>query len=94
MNTTKATTATAITITPRISAVETAPWRPSSSVPAIAEGRFATMPAKMMSDEPLPMPREVICSPSHIRNMVPPVSVITAVRMKNGPGSWTMLPDA
>ena len=35
------------------------------------------MPAKMISDEPLPMPREVICSPSHIRNMVPPVSVIT-----------------
>jgi hypothetical protein len=35
------------------------------------------MPAKMISEMPLPMPREVICSPSHIRNMVPPVSVIT-----------------
>ena len=34
------------------------------------------MPAKMISEMPLPMPREVICSPSHIRNMVPPVSVI------------------
>ena len=37
------------------------------------------MPEKMISDMPLPMPRAVICSPSHIRNMVPPVSVITVV---------------
>ena len=34
------------------------------------------MPDMMISEMPLPMPREVICSPSHIRNMVPPVSVI------------------
>ncbi len=27
---------------------------------------------------PLPMPRSVICSPSHIRNMVPVVIVIVA----------------
>ena len=32
------------------------------------------------------MPREVICSPSHIRNMVPPVSVITVEMRKNRPG--------
>ena len=37
----------------------------------------ATMPEKMISEMPLPMPRLVICSPSHIRNIVPPVSVIT-----------------
>ena len=42
----------------------------------MAEGNCATMPDKMISEMPLPMPREVICSPSHIRNMVPPVSVI------------------
>ena len=45
----------------------------------MACGRSATMPAKMISEMPLPMPRAVICSPSHIRNMVPPVSVITVV---------------
>ena len=55
-------------------------------MPAIADGRSATMPAKMMSEMPLPMPREVICSPSHIRNMVPPVSVITVEMRKNQPG--------
>ena len=35
------------------------------------------MPAKMMSDMPLPMPRSVICSPSHMMNAVPVVSVST-----------------
>jgi len=35
------------------------------------------MPDTMISDGPLPMPRAVICSPSHIRNMVPPTRVIT-----------------
>ena len=48
------------------------------------------MPAKMISEMPLPMPRAVICSPSHIRNMVPPTSVITAETRKNMPGSLTM----
>ena len=67
--------------------MEIAPWRPSSSVPAIADGSFATMPAKMISDEPLPMPRAVICSPSHIRNIVPPTSVIVVEMRKNMPGS-------
>ena len=43
-----------------------------------------------MSEMPLPMPREVICSPSHIRNIVPPDSVTTAVKRKNQPGSSTM----
>ncbi len=63
-------------MTTRMRPVDNAPWRPSSSVPAIADGSSATMPAKMISEMPLPMPRAVICSPSHIRNMVPPVSVI------------------
>ena len=45
------------------------------------------MPTKMISDVPLPTPRCVICSPSHIRNMVPPTSVITVEMRKNQPGS-------
>ena len=93
MNTMKATTATAITTTVKMMPVDRAPCRPSSSVPTIAFGRLATMPAKMINDEPLPMPRLVICSPSHIRNIVPPVSEITVEMRKKGPGSCTMLPD-
>ena len=45
------------------------------------------MPAKMISEMPLPTPRCVICSPSHIRNIVPPTSVITVVMRKNQPDS-------
>jgi hypothetical protein len=48
------------------------------------------MPAKMISEMPLPMPREVICSPSHIRNIVPPSSVTTVETGKNMPGSTTI----
>ncbi len=93
MKTMKVITATTMTMTARIRPVDKAPWRPSSSVPAIASGRRATMPARMISEMPLPMPREVICSPSHIRNMVPPVSVTTVEMRKNQPGSDTTLPE-
>ena len=89
MKTMKAITATAMTSTVRISPVERAPCRPSSSVLPMAAGKAATMPAKMISEEPLPMPREVICSPSHIRNIVPPVSVISVEMRKNSPGAET-----
>ena len=47
------------------------------------------MPAMMISEMPLPMPRAVICSPIHIRNTVPPVSVTTVTSRKNSPGSIT-----
>ena len=39
-------------------------------------GRPTTMPVKMSSDMPLPMPRSVICSPSHMMKAVPAVSVM------------------
>jgi hypothetical protein len=48
-----------------------APVRTSSSRPPIALGKPAAIPAKMMIEIPLPRPRSVICSPSHIRNIVP-----------------------
>ena len=52
-----------------------------------AVGRPTTIPAKMISDMPLPMPRSVICSPSHITSVVPVVSVSTVIRRKPQPGS-------
>ncbi len=45
------------------------------------------MPAKMIRLVPLPTPRAVICSPIHIRNMVPPTSVTTQEKRKNSAGS-------
>jgi len=49
-------------------------------------GRFTTMPAKMIRDMPLPIPRSVICSPSHMMNVVPVVSVSTVISRKAQPG--------
>ncbi len=43
----------------------------------------------MISDTPLPMPRLVICSPSHIRNMVPPINDTTAAMWNVSPGVTT-----
>ena len=83
------TTATDITKRKMMNRVESAPVRPISRVPARAFGRLATMPAKMISEMPLPTPRAVICSPSHIRNMVPPTSEMTVLTRKKKPGSTT-----
>ncbi len=52
-------------------------------------GRPTMMPAKMISEMPLPMPRSVICSPSHITNTVPVVSVRMIIRRKPQPGLST-----
>ena len=86
MKTTKATTATTITMMPMMTAGLIAPVRPWVKNCASACGICATMPVKMISEMPLPMPREVICSPSHIRNIVPPTSVTITPRRKYQPG--------
>ena len=92
MNTMKAITPTTMISSTMMKAAERAPVRPSSSVLAMASGRLATMPEKMISEMPLPTPRWVICSPSHIRNIVPPVSVTTMVKRKYSPGLSTAEP--
>ena len=38
---------------------------------------------------PLPRPRSVICSPSHIRNIVPETRLTVAVKTKPLPGLMT-----
>ena len=65
------------------------PVRTNSNRPAIALGRPATMPAKIRIEMPLPRPRSVICSPSHIRNIVPATRLMTAVMRKPMPGLMT-----
>jgi len=59
---------------------------PSMVVP-MAGTKPTTMPAKMMSEMPLPIPRSLICSPSHMMNAVPVVSVST-VSMRNPHPGW------
>ena len=94
MNTMKVITATATTTMARMSMPDSAPWRAElEGLRDRATAARATMPDMMMSEVPLPMPRAVICSPSHIRKMVPPVSVITVEMRKIRPGSLTTLPE-
>ena len=62
------------------------PSRTNCAVVLIALGRRATIPAMMISEMPLPIPRSVICSPIHIRNIVPAVTVITVITINPGPG--------
>ena len=50
-----------------------------STVRPTAAGICATMPERISIEMPLPMPRSVICSPSHIRKMVPVVMVMVAM---------------
>ncbi len=89
MNTIHTTTATAMTAISSREPEESAPCWLRDSIWLSAVGRRATMPAKISRLTPLPTPRLVICSPSHIRNMVPPVRVAMVETMKNGPGSNT-----
>ena len=65
------------------------PFLASSIVPPIAEGRPATIPAKIIIEIPFPTPRSVICSPSQIKNMVPVTNVTTPVMKNPNPGSRT-----
>ena len=58
-----------------------------------ASGMPVTIPAKMISEMPLPMPRSVICSPSHMMNDVPVVSDSMVIMRKPQPGSVTTWPN-
>ena len=52
-------------------------------------GMPTTMPQKMMSEMPLPMPRSVICSPSHMTSTEPAVKVIMVTMRNSQPGCST-----
>ena len=47
------------------------------------------MPAKMMSEMPFPIPRSLICSPSHITKAQPVVSESTVTNLNPRPGLRT-----
>ena len=70
-----------------------APVLPSSNVVAKALGISATMPEKIIKDIPFPIPLRVICSPNHIKKIVPATKVITVEVLKNNPGSITTLAE-
>ena len=88
-NTTTAVTRTTATSKKKTSGIEKAPVLVSSRVFPNALGSPATIPAKIIIDIPLPMPRSVICSPNQTKNIVPLTRVITEVNLKAKPGSRT-----
>ena len=61
----------------------------NSSVPPIADGSPEIILANMIIEIPFPIPLSVICSPSHIKNIVPVTSVTQAVNKKLNPGFTT-----
>ena len=72
---------------------EMAPVLPSSNVVTKALGISATIPEKIINDIPLPIPLCVICSPSHIKKIVPATIVVTVEILKKKPGFITRFDD-
>ena len=77
---------------PIIIKADNAPVLPSSKVEARALGISATIPEKIIKEIPLPTPLNVICSPSHIKKVVPATKDIVVINLKLIPGSLTKLP--
>ena len=77
---------------PTIINAERAPVLPSSNVEAKALGISATMPENIINEIPLPTPLRVICSPSHIKKVVPATKEIVVTTLKDIPGSITKFP--
>ena len=77
---------------PTIITAERAPVRPNSKVEAKALGISATIPEKIINDIPLPTPLSVICSPNHIKKVVPATKDIVVINLKDMPGSITKFP--
>ena len=70
-----------------------APVLPNSNVVTNALGISATIPEKIINEIPLPIPLWVICSPNHIKKIVPATIVVTVVALKNIPGLITKFSD-
>ena len=77
---------------PIIIVADSAPVLPSSNVDANARGISATIPEKIIKDIPFPIPLDVICSPSHIKKVVPATKEIIVINLKFSPGFKTKLP--
>ena len=77
----------------KIIKVEIAPVLPSSKVVTSALGISATIPENIIREIPFPIPLWVICSPNHIKNIVPATIVVTVEILKKTPGLITKFAD-
>ena len=72
---------------PTIINADNAPVLPNSKVDASALGISATIPEKIIKEIPLPTPLKVICSPNHIKKVVPATKEIVVIILNPIPGS-------
>ena len=77
---------------PTIINADKAPVLPSSKVEAKALGISATIPENIINEIPFPTPLKVICSPNHIKNVVPATREMVVVILNAMPGSITRFP--
>ena len=84
-----ATTSTMMPTTMMSTATVSEPARNASRVRRVSGQMRSTIEKKMSRLAPLPMPRSVICSPSHMMKMPPVDSVSTVVRRNAHPGCAT-----
>ena len=77
---------------PTIINAERAPVLPSSKVEAKALGISATIPENIIKEIPFPTPLSVICSPNHIKKVVPATKEIVVITLNLIPGSITRFP--
>ena len=69
-----------------------APFLESSNILITALGKPEIMPIKIIKDVPLPIPLEEICSPNHIKNIVPTTKVVTVDILKTNESIITTEP--
>ena len=67
---------------PIIIVADKAPVLPSSNVEANALGISATIPENIIKEIPFPIPLDVICSPNHIKKVVPATKDIMVINLK------------
>ena len=77
---------------PTIITADKAPVLPSSKVDAKALGISATIPEKIINEIPFPTFLRVICSPNHIKKVVPATKDIVVKTLNFNPGSITKFP--
>ena len=89
MTTTPAVTPTRTSSNAAMAIMLISPSASDSHVRITAAGKPSMIEKKIISDMPFPMPRSVICSPSHITNTAPVVRATMVVNMKPNPGLAT-----
>ena len=81
-------TSIAKTPIPKSNKILRSPWRACSRACPMAPGIPVKILVAIIIEIPLPIPRSEICSPSHIKKIVPATTLKTAEMKNEVPGSY------